>query len=235
MKAVLISGSFKEMKIERKIAEFISSNIKKNKIISFVSSDFEDYEFNDKFSKKLVDSFENNNLNLKKIYIIDSRKTKEEMVCDLKKSNIIFLLGGDTLKQINFINRYDLKDRINRDDAIIMGISAGAINLAKKVVLAKDEDDNIPELSIYSGIGVTDINIEPHCDFNNKKHWKELEEASLYSKIVVMHDDCFIIIEDNKCNYYGSYLILNKKEITYKNNKTTLQEFIKDINYEKQE
>ena len=175
------------------------------------------------------------NKKLKKIYIIDSRKTKEEMVCDLKKSNIIFLLGGDTLKQINFINKYDLKDHINRDDAIIMGISAGAINLAKKVILAKDEQDNIPELSIYDGIGVTDINIEPHCDFNNKKHWKELKEASLYSKIVVMHDDCFIIIEDDKCNYYGSYLILNKKEITYKNNKTTLQEFIKDINYEKQE
>ena len=104
MKAVLISGSFKEMKIERKIAEFINNNIKKDKIISFVSSDFKDHKFNDKFSKKIVDSFQNNNLNLKKIYIIDSRKTKEEMVCDLKKSNIIFLLGGDTLKQINFIN-----------------------------------------------------------------------------------------------------------------------------------
>lgn len=232
MKAVLISGSYKEIKIEKEIIEFIKINIKNEKIISFIASDFEDYEFNKKFVNKLINLFEQQSLFFEKVHIIDSIKSKSEMIMNLKESNTIFLLGGDTLKQIDSINDFSLKKYIKKNDKIILGISAGAINLAKRVVLAKDEEDNIPQLSIYEGLGITDINIEPHCDFRNKKHFSELEEASLYSPIIVMNDDCFIIYNNGQYRYFGSYIILDKKNIFYNNKKCSLDYFLEEINYD---
>lgn len=232
MKAVLISGSYKEIRIEQEIVNFIKKYSTKEKNISFIASDFEDYEFNKKFVDKLVNAFKQKSLLFDKINIIDLQKNQTDMISSLKESNLIFLLGGDTLKQIDYINKFSLTKIINDDKKIILGISAGAINLSNEVVLAKDEDDNIPELSIYRGIGISNINIEPHCDFNNKKHIIEIEEASLYSPIILMNEDCFIIIDDDKYQYFGSYIIMDKKELFYKNQKCTLEFFLKEINYD---
>lgn len=231
MKAILISGSYKGLSIPKEAIKFIEKNIKDNKVISFIASDFEDNEGTKKFVDKLVNLFKEHSVNFEKVHVIDSSKTQYEMHLNLEESNLVFLLGGDTLKQIKYIEKYSLKELIKKEDKIILGISAGAINLSSKVVLAKDELDNIPELSIYEGIGISNINIEPHCDFKNKKHFLELEEASMYSPILLMNDDCFIIIEDDKYKYYGSYIILDKKMLFYKNKKFSLDKFLKQINY----
>lgn len=231
MKTILISGSYKGLNLPKEIIEFIKKNIKDQKIISFIASDFEDNEGTKKFVDELVNLFEEHSVNFEKVHVIDSSKTQYEMHLNLEESNLIFLLGGDTLKQIKYIEKYSLKGLIKQENKIILGISAGAINLSSKVVLAKDELDNIPELSIYEGIGISNINIEPHCDFKNKKHFLELEEASMYSPILLMNDDCFIIIEDDKYKYYGSYIILDKKMLFYKNKKFSLDKFLKQINY----
>lgn len=229
MKAVLISGSLKKLEIYDKIISFINENIKEEKIISFVASTFDEYNNNDYFVNKLVHLFNEKNIFFDKVNIIDSRISNLDMKVKINNSNIIFLLGGDTLKQIDYINKYDLKDVIKNNNKIIIGISAGAINMATKVVLAKDEEDNISELSLYDGVGITDINIEPHCNFNSHNHWQELCEASNYSKIVVMNDDCFVIINDNEINYYGTYLFLNKGKIEYNGHECSLKEFLKEI------
>lgn len=232
MKAILISGSYKGISIPKEAIEFIEKNLDNNKVISFIASDFEDNEGTKKFVDKLIKLFKEYSMIFDEIHIIDSLKTKTEMHSNLEDSNLIFLLGGDTLKQIKYIEKYSLKELIKKEDKIILGISAGAINLSSKVILAKDESDNIPALSIYEGIGISNINIEPHCDFKNKKHFLELEEASLYSPILLMNDDCFIIIEDENYNYYGSYIILDKKELFFKNKKYTLDKFLMEINYD---
>ena len=146
---------------------------------------------------------------------------------NINESSIIFMLGGDTLEQIKNINSYELKENII-NNKIVIGISAGSINMAKKVVLAADPDDNIEKLSIYEGLGITNINIEPHCDFFNKIHWKDLEIASSINEIVVMNDDAYIIA-DEKITYYGKYIILKDKKIYYNNELITLKYFVENI------
>lgn len=232
MKYVLMSGSFTRMEIYDEIINFINKNVKGNKMISFIASSFGDYEKTDHFVNKLLRLFSNKNMYFDDVKIIDERMNIDEMIKSIKISNIVFLLGGDTLEQINYINKYDLKKVINDKNKIIIGMSAGAINMAKRVVLAKDEEDNIPEMSIYDGLGITTINIEPHCDFKNTKHWKELENASKYTNLIVMNDDCFIVANDDKVKYYGSFLCLNNGVITYKGQECTLEHFLKEIDYD---
>ena len=229
MKAVLISGSYTKKEIANDIINFINNNITNDKNISFVASEFEKYEDNDKSVNNLLKEFEKKNLKFNNYYIIDSRYSKESMIENIIKSNIIFLLGGDTLEQIKQIKNYNLDKYIKDNNKIIIGISAGAINMAKRVVLAKDIEDNIPNLSIYEGLGITDINIEPHCDFHNKIHWEDLIEASMHTNLIVMHDDVYIIINEKEINYYGNYINLNKGKIYYNNKEILLKDFLEII------
>ena len=226
MKYVLMSGSFSKMEIYQEIINFLVKNLGDERTISFIPCDFDDYEGNDHFKKKIIKLFEDKEFFFSNISMIDSRLKMDEMYKKIENSSLVFLLGGDVLMQIQNIEKYSLKSFISKK--ITIGMSAGAINMAKKVVLAEDKDDNIPSLSIYEGIGITDINIEPHCDFYNEDHWKDIEEASSVSDIVVMNDDAYIIC-DEKIDYYGKYVILRNKKIYYNNQLITLQSFIEEV------
>ena len=232
MNYVLMSGSFTRMEIYQPIINFLNNHSLNNKTIAFVTADFNDYSSNDKYIKKIIKLFNDKKFTFSFVYTIDNRIDSNMMKRFIKDSDIVFLLGGDTLKQIKYINKYKLKNIIKEKNKVVIGMSAGAINMAKTVVLARDIDDGIPNLSIYKGIGITDINIEPHCDFRNEEHWKDIEEASFYSDIMVMNDDCYVIVDNDIINYYGSYVKMTNSSIYYKNNKCILEDFLREINYD---
>ncbi len=232
MNYVLMSGSFTRMEIYQPIINFLNNHSLNNKTIAFVTANFNDYSSNDKYIKKIIKLFNDKKFTFSFVYTIDNRIDSNMMKRFIKDSDIVFLLGGDTLKQIKYINKYKLKNIIKEKNKVVIGMSAGSINMAKRVVLARDIDDGIPKLSIYKGIGITDINIEPHCDFRNEEHWKDIEEASFYSDIIVMHDDCYIIVDNDIINYYGSYVKMTNSSIYYKNSECTLEEFLREINYD---
>lgn len=232
MKAILMSGSYRKTEISQNIIDFILNNINGNLNICFIASNFKTFDKTDKYSGKILGAFKDKNIQFNNISIVDSRISKKDMINYIENSNIIFILGGDTLKQIKSIKHFGLKKYINQKNKIVIGISAGAINVESRVVLAKDIEDNIPDLSMYNGLGLTNINIEPHCDFKNKLHWEDLIEASCINKIVVMHDDCYIIINNDDIKYHGSYCVLDHGRLYYNNEIITLDEFLKIINYD---
>ena len=177
----------------------------------------------------MKNSFAEKNIQFENVYTIDSRLSEYEMKKNINSSDIVFILGGNTLKQIEYINKYNLKNAIKNENHILIGVSAGAINMAKKVVLAKDLSDDISSLSVYEGIGVSDYNIEPHCDFNDNIHFKDLIEASFYTNLIVMNENCLIIINDKSKKIYGDYFYIKKGNIYYKKKKCNLDYFMKKI------
>lgn len=228
-KIFMISGSFRSLEFPEDISFYLKKYFNDKMVITFIPAEFENELENEKFANKLLKCFEDINIFFTKVSLITSKMTRQRMKEIINESDIVFLLGGDTLKQNDYLNEYNLKPFI-RNKQIIIGISAGAINMAKKVVLAKDVEDNIPELSIYDGIGLCDINIEPHCDFNNEEHLRDLKEASMANKIVVMHDNASILIDDEKIKYFGDYLILDKGTFYHNKVKISIEEFREMIN-----
>ena len=161
--------------------------------------------------------FKEHNIYFDSISIIDDSLSNAEAKAIIDKSNIVFLNGGDTLKQIESINKKKIRHIFNSSPKTIIGMSAGAINMAKTVLVAKDVEDDIPDTIQYPGIGVTDINVEPHCDFNNTDHWNDLLEASNINKIYCMTDNCSIVIKNEKPKFLGNYCIIDRGKIEYSN------------------
>lgn len=191
--------------------EDFSSNIKKyyknGGNFVFVASDFSLNEKTDKYNKIFCEMFNASGIFFENSFIVDNRVSKEEAQKRIKESDVVWLAGGDTLKQITDIKNYDLIPAFNERNGITIGMSAGAINMAKNVVLAKDEKDGVSELTIYDGIGLVNINVEPHLNSADDFHIKEIEEAANINTIYGICDNSFIKVIDKEIEVYGEYKI----------------------------
>lgn len=177
----------------------------KNDSFLFIASDFSGHSKTDKYTNEFLNMFKNNGIVFDKVHVIDDRITKEKAAKYIKEADIIWLAGGDTLKQIVNLKEYNLIPVLQNKEGLIIGMSAGSINMAKKVVLAKDINDNNPKLAIYDGIGLVNINIEPHLDSASEEHMKDIYEASQFTTIYGLYDNSFIKIVDGKMDIYGIY------------------------------
>jgi len=170
-----------------------------------IASDFAGHSKTDRYTDAFINMFRNNGIVFNEVHVIDDRITPEKAVQYIEKADIVWISGGDTLKQIAYLKEYNLIGVLQSREGITIGMSAGSINMAKRVVLAKDINDNIPELAIYDGIGLVDINIEPHLDSASEEHMKEVYEASHYTTIYGIYDNTFIKIANDTMKINGVF------------------------------
>lgn len=177
----------------------------------YVASDFAGYEKSDFFFHLSLSEFQKHGIAFEQSAIVDFRRTSQESMELIRHSDLVMLAGGPTLKQMEHIHQYQLEDAMQSRNGVTMGISAGSINMANRVVLAKDESDDIPELSIYPGIGLVDINIEPHLDELTPRHLKEIREAARIAPIYGLYDESFIVVNNGDTSVFGKSCIFNEK------------------------
>ncbi|MDD3186896.1 MAG: Type 1 glutamine amidotransferase-like domain-containing protein [Bacilli bacterium] len=172
-----------------------------------------EYEKNDKYFYGTIDTnsvekqFSFSDLN--QFSLIDGRTPRKEGLELLEKADIIYLQGGDPFAQLDYIrnNNYDkfLKDY----KGIIIGFSAGSMNLSKISFYSKDED--YPETCFYEGLGLVNITIDPHFDITDNSRINELKECSLKKEIIGLPDNSLIIVDenDNIIEYGANYKYSN--------------------------
>ena len=139
----LFSGLDKVNGFTEKQKEFLKKDIKNNMNIVFIASSFDNYETNDIKHKELVKLFNDININFNNIYLIDNRIDSNKSKELIKKSDIIFLMGGDPKKEMDSIIEYDLVSDIKTKEGIIIGVSAGSMNQITNVIYKDEIDNNI--------------------------------------------------------------------------------------------
>ena len=208
----LFSDISKEQSFNEIQREYLKKDIKNNDTIVFIATTFDDYEKNDLYYNNLIKHFKNIDITFNKAYLIDNRVAKDLAKDYILKSNIIFLMGGDTKKQIDSVKEYDLFEILKSKEGIILGVSAGSMNQSSRVVYKNDYNNYVIE--DYEGLGYIDINIYPHLDFNNIDYLKEVFEVSNYTKTVALPNDSFIRIENNNIDFVGEYYTIQNSKIT---------------------
>lgn len=180
-----------------------------NKFV-IIASDADNYEQNDYYLKLDMDVLAMSGINFKENVVLDNRN-KDDIANVLKNSSLIFLSGGDTLKQNIFFNEINLKEYIKNIDACVVGISAGAINSAKIVFNSPEEEKDLTNPSILEGLGLTTINVEPHfdCDKISKIQMDAILKESNNRVIYGLPDKSYIF--NNKV--YGKCYRVYKENI----------------------
>lgn len=221
-----------------RIIDQISGMLESKDTILFIAASPDDYETVDFYSKLIFDGFKLSGIEFKKYLVLD-RRTFELAREYVSKANLIFLSGGDAYVENEFFVNIQLKEILNNYNGIIVGQSAGSINLAKNVYNSPEEGISTDERTIYfEGLGLSHINIEPHFvlktnGFNANELYQrnhilnESKKRPIYalcdgSHILETDDDIVsygesYIIKDGiispLCNAKETYLISTNKEI----------------------
>lgn len=143
-------------------------------------------------------------------HLINSHIPKERAHILLRNASVILLQGGYTTLQNAFLAEYELAAPIKESTAaVIIGISAGAKNMAAKAVCMKS-NGHVTEINgIYSGLGLSNFCYEPYFSLDNDKLIKdELLPLSQKLDVYATSDGSFIRVKDGEISAFGdTYLI----------------------------
>ena len=192
----LFSG-FPNYSFPYNIAERLREEIKYRKSIVFVSAWPDDHKKNDSDAAGMHDMFKEIDLPFTQFHVIDNRMEfthSNDLICE---ASCIFLMGGHPGLQIKFLQKTGLDNVICKNYSVLLGVSAGAINMAKNSLDTKES--NIP----YKGLGLVNITVKPHFDIKNQHILSNLLSISMEMNICAMEDNSAIFILGDKISNIG--------------------------------
>ncbi|EGA90386.1 hypothetical protein GPDM_05136 [Planococcus donghaensis MPA1U2] len=148
-------------------------------------------------------------------YLINHGIKKEAAHTLIQNASVIFLLGGDTLKQNEFLIDYELSDWIRKSSAVVIGASAGAINMSARWLCSKNFGYKVETASIQYGLGLGNFSVLSHFDLENNMtlFQSELSSLSEEMKIYASNKDCALRIKGEKIDIFGNVYAFSHSKI----------------------
>lgn len=196
------------------LIEQLKVSLKGNKAILYIAADKTDTKKVKMYANILFESLKLSNIEFNNYYILDE-ETMQNAKEYVESADFIFLSGGNTFFQNTFFNEIGLKELLKNYSGVIMGQSAGSINLADDVFNSPENLEKSDPIYL-KGLGLTDINVEPHfvLDDSNFDDYKKYNRYYILNEskkrtIFALCDGSHIKIDDKVIIYGKSYLISN--------------------------
>ncbi|MED4954495.1 Type 1 glutamine amidotransferase-like domain-containing protein [Paenibacillus macerans] len=157
--------------------------------------------------------FNQANIIFDEYHLIDYRMQKEDAQRLIQNASVIFLCGGNTVLQNDFLVEYELSDAIKNSNAFIMGASAGAINMSAKWLCSKNAGYEVETSTIYDGIGFDRFAYESH----SRLDYAALVQGYLFPlseeiDVYAAEQESAMRVKDGKIGIMGNvYLISHSK------------------------
>ncbi|MBO4930718.1 MAG: Type 1 glutamine amidotransferase-like domain-containing protein [Clostridia bacterium] len=188
----------------------LREKIDKRKKFAFIASEFhKNPEKTEKYFRYFMNMFEKADIIFEEKYVIDGRVSIEEAQKLVTEADVIWLSGGNTPVEFHYLQEYGLDSVIKQHSGVIIGMSAGSINLAKTAICTLSCGHT--EQTIYNGIGCVDISVEPH--FVREKVADELIELSQKYTIYGLCDESIIVCSGKTVEFYGEIYRLTDRNI----------------------
>ncbi len=187
------------------IAERLREELTIRDSLVFVSAWPSDYERNDSDSNGMHAMFEECGMPFKRYSVIDNRTTVDESRHLVQEASCIFLMGGHAVRQFQLICNKDILEEIRSSTAVILGVSAGAGNMAKRALDIWESPEP------YEGLNLANITIKAHVTQENQELLQVLSRISMDQNLPVcaMEDESAIFVRENKATFTGKVLWIN--------------------------
>lgn len=193
-----------------KFAERLNKIIAKRNNFAFIASEFDDFhEKNQEYFKFIFNKFINAGICFANDCIVDDKMTREQSQLAIEEADVVWLSGGDTPTQFEYLKKYGLDSILRNHRGVIIGMSAGAINMAKTAICTVACKHH--EQKIYNALGLVDISVEPHFDCIGATD--ELLELSNKYRIYGLCDEAAIICKNRNVELLGDVFIVDKQEV----------------------
>jgi len=190
------------------IAKVLKEELTVRDSLVFISTWPDNYAQNDEDSYGMHQMFVERNMPFAKHSVIDNRTEAEEAVRLIRESSCIFLMGGNATLQFDLMSRNGILDEIRQSSAVILGVSAGSMNMGKHVV------DIYESLTPYEGLGFADLTIKAHYPSIDDSLLQALKQVSMRLPVCLMTDESAIFIKKDKVMQIGQVFRMYKGEIS---------------------
>lgn len=189
------------------IAEVLREELTVRESLVFISTWPDDYKQNDVDSDGMHTMFAERNMAFTKHNVIDNRTEAEEAVKLIREASCIFLMGGNATLQFDLMCRKGILDEIRQSRAVILGVSAGSMNMGKHVV------DIYESLTPYEGLGFADLTIKAHYPLEEDL-LQAVKQVSMELPVCLMTDESAIFIKKDSINQIGKVYRMVEGEIS---------------------
>lgn len=202
---------------ENGIVDQLKEVLKDKKKVVYVASDINSTpESVGGYAKIFFDSMKMVDISFQEYYILEGTNVDKAREY-IENADLVFLCGGDTYNQHLLFEKIGLKELLLNYSGIVMGQSAGAINMAEHCYNSPEEMED-SEPIFFDGLGLTNINVEPHfvydsSTFNGEEKYQrnaivnESYNRPIYGQCNGSH--VFIDENDSATIYGETYLITN--------------------------
>ena len=174
----------------------------------FVTSNPDDHTGTCRFGADVFCAFAEAGITFSKYVVLDGTNAQSAKKL-VHSSDLIIFAGGHVPTQNAFLNAIRMRELLKDFNGVIMGISAGSMNLANPVyVQPEEEGESSPDFPRFApGLGVTRYQILPHYQ---KVKDNILDGKRLYEDITFADSmgHSFIVLPD------GSYIYQDHEEQT---------------------
>jgi peptidase E len=117
-------------------------------------------------------------------------------------------MGGHPGLQMRLINEKGLDNVICDTPVTLLGVSAGAINMAVNSLDTKESS------APYKGLGLADITVKPHFDIKDKHVLSSLLKISMNLPICTMEDNSAIFVAGDRITTIGEIHWIHQGKIS---------------------
>jgi len=180
-----------------------------NPRVVFVSSDPDDHRGICEFAAITTAAFAEVGIHFSGYQVLDGSTAAKAygMICH---SDFVVLAGGHVPTQNAFFRKIRLRHLLNKFQGVVMGISAGSMNMAEEVYVQPEEDGESIDSNykrFSPGLGLTQVNICPHYQ---KVKDRMLDGKRLFEDITYGDSmgKTFFALPDNSYFYQDPYGLL---------------------------
>lgn len=174
----------------------------------FVCSDPDSHDMTCRFGADTVAAFCMADMAFSSYAVLDGANAEDAEFL-VRNSDLIVFAGGHVPTQNAFFQDIGLPEILRSFDGVILGISAGSMNLAEEVYVQPEEPgESAPEFQRFApGLCLTEVNILPHYQ---KVKDNMLDGLRLYEDITYADSmgKCFFALPD------GSYIYQDEESLT---------------------
>ena len=207
-KAIAFFSGFPDRRFTDEIARRLAKELPVRHRIVFITACPEDYQQNDEDSAGMHRMFEEYGIGFDRFCVVDNRTDPADAQEWAREADCFFLMGGGACaEQLQLIREKGIYDIVRDGPAMVLGVSAGSMNMGKTTV------DIWESLVPYEGLGFADITMIGHFSYDDAERLRLMKEVSMERSVCAMEDESAIFIKNGKVDIIGVIHRIDKGEI----------------------
>ena len=189
------------------IAETLRRELQVRESLVFISAWPSDFERNDDDSAGMHGMFAERGMEFARLCVIDDRTKAADAQRLVREASCIFLMGGHATLQMKLILEKGLRDAIRDSSAVVLGVSAGSINMGSQSV------DIWESMTPYEGLELANLTVKAHFQTEDEELLQTLLKISMALPVCAMEDESAIFIKSGQIVCFGAIHLIDRREI----------------------